>query len=241
MNGILQNRRENLNADLYSIDSSQFLFPVHTDIIAKAEATNNSIVKKVTDIVITLILFIAVFSWLFPLIILIIKITSKGPVFFKQERTGLNGQAILCYKFRTMTEGCKSVDTNGKFLQAVKNDPRITKVGRILRRTSLDELPQFWNVLKGEMSIVGPRPHPKELNEESILIIENYHLRNSVKPGITGLAQIKGYRGATHETGLMQERINYDIWYIKNWNIILDIKIIALTGYTVITGDENAY
>lgn len=241
MNGTLQNRRENINTAAYSIDASQFLFPVHTEVIYKAEITNNSMGKKVLDIVITLILFVTVFSWLFPLIILIIKITSKGPVFFKQERTGLNGQSIFCYKFRTMTEGCISVDTNGKFLQAVKNDPRITKVGRILRRTSLDELPQFWNVLKGDMSIVGPRPHPKELNEESDPIIENYHLRSSVKPGITGWAQIKGYRGATHEISLMQERINYDIWYIKNWNILLDMKIIALTGYTVLTGDENAY
>lgn len=207
----------------------------------RAEIANNSFFKRLLDIVFTTLLFVFVFSWLFPLIALIIKLTTKGSVFFRQERLGCNGQKIVCYKFRSMVIESRDIDHHGKFCQAIKNDPRVTKVGCFLRKTSLDELPQFWNVLKGEMSIVGPRPHPDALNRESEKVIKNYELRNYVRPGITGLAQVKGYRGGTPNQRMMQKRINYDLWYITNWDILLDVKIILLTFRHVFVGDENAY
>jgi putative colanic acid biosynthesis UDP-glucose lipid carrier transferase len=233
-------RRDNVSS-IYTFDNASVLYPVYASVSDRAEVANNSITKRIVDIVFTIILFCTVFIWLFPLIALIIKLTSKGPVFFAQQRTGLNGTSIYCYKFRTMEDGCKSVDHTGKYLQAVKNDPRVTRIGSILRRTSLDELPQFWNVLKGDMTIVGPRPHPEELNKECEGVIDKYELRYLIKPGITGVAQVRGYRGGTPNVHLMQARINHDIWYIRNWSILLDVKIMFLTGYTIFAGDENAY
>ena len=136
---------------------------------------------------------------------------------------------------------CGEVDENGKFRQATKHDPRVTKVGKFLRKTNLDELPQFWNVLKGDMSIVGPRPHPTPLNIESKDKIRLYMLRHLVKPGITGWAQVNGYRGSTENNELMQKRINHDVWYIENWSIWLDIQIIGLTVWNMMKGEKNAY
>ena len=135
----------------------------------------------------------------------------------------------------------KDVDENGKHKQASKNDPRITKIGKILRRTNLDELPQFWNVLKGQMSIVGLRPHPTPLNLESKDKVHLYMLRHLVKPGITGWAQVNGYRGETKDISKMQKRIDYDIWYIENWTFMLDIQIIFMTIWKMLKGDPNAY
>ena len=161
---------------------------------------------------------------------------------YRQERWGRNNKRFIAYKFRSMqVDECGEVDENGKFRQATKHDPRVTKVGKFLRKTNLDELPQFWNVLKGDMSIVGPRPHPTPLNIESKDKIRLYMFRHLVKPGITGWAQVNGFRGSTENHELMQSRINHDIWYIENWSIWLDVQIIGLTVWNMIKGEKNAY
>jgi len=197
--------------------------------------------KRSFDVVFTLLLFILVFSWLWPLLGFAIKITSPGPVFFKQERWGRNNEKFITYKFRSMKAGIKEVDENGKFKQATKDDPRVTKIGRFLRRTNLDELPQFWNVLKGDMSIVGPRPHPTPLNLESKNKVRLYMFRHLVKPGITGWAQVNGLRGETSDMSLMQQRIDFDVWYIENWTFMFDMQIISSTLWKMIKGDPQAY
>ena len=201
------------------------------------------LLKRTFDIVVTILLFIFVFSWLWPLIAIIIKLTSPGPVFFKQERWGRDNRHFITYKFRSMRNGqCSETDENGNYQQATKDDPRVTKIGRILRKTNLDELPQFWNVLRGgEMSIVGPRPHPTPLNLESKDKVRLYMLRHLVKPGITGWAQINGFRGETNDIDSMQKRIDHDVWYIENWSFWLDIQIMLLTVWNMIKGDPNAY
>lgn len=171
------------------------------------------------------------------LIALVIKATSKGPVLFKQYRTGINGKRFKVYKFRSMVvhdEGC------GGVTQAIRNDSRVTKVGAFLRRTSLDELPQFFNVLQGRMSIVGPRPHALTHNEYYKDLVESYMQRHKVKPGITGWAQVSGYRGETDTLEKMQKRVEYDLWYIDNWSFWLDIKIICLTIFKGFI-NKNAY
>lgn len=199
------------------------------------------IVKRGFDYLFTAILFLFLFSWLWPIIGLVIKLTSKGPVFFKQERHGRDNRPFKAYKFRSMRADSTDIDDKGKFIQASKDDPRITKIGKFLRKTNLDELPQFINVLKGEMSIVGPRPHPLKLNEESRTHVTAYMQRHFVKPGISGWAQVNGYRGETKEEGLMQKRIDHDIWYIDNWSFFLDIQIIIMTVWNMIKGDPRAY
>jgi len=197
--------------------------------------------KRILDLVITLISFIFLFSWIFPIISIFIKISSKGPIFFVQERWGRDNKRFKVIKFRSMVVESKDTDINGKYKQATKDDPRITKIGAFLRKTNLDELPQFINVLIGDMSLVGPRPHPGPLNEESRDKVKQYMLRHLVKPGITGWAQINGYRGETKDIRLMEKRVEYDIWYIENWNIWLDIQIIYLTLWNMVKGDPNAY
>jgi putative colanic acid biosynthesis UDP-glucose lipid carrier transferase len=167
---------------------------------------------------------------------MLIKLSSPGPVFFIQERTGLKGKKFKCYKFRSMK--CND-EANTK--QATKDDPRTTRIGRFIRRTSIDELPQFINVLKGDMSIVGPRPHPIPLHEKYYKNIKKYMVRHFVKPGITGLAQITGSRGETKEAGEMESRIKKDIWYIENWSVMLDMEIIIKTALVTIIGDKKAY
>jgi len=170
-----------------------------------------------------------------------IKLSSKGPVFFKQVRWGRDNIKFTAYKFRSMVTESKDVGRNGKYQQATKDDPRITSVGKFLRKTNLDELPQFINVLKGEMSIVGPRPHPEPLNLESKDHVKLYMLRHLVKPGITGWAQVNGLRGETKEIDLMQKRVEHDVWYIENWSFSTDIYIIFLTVWNMVKGDPNAY
>ena len=173
---------------------------------------------------------------------MLIKINSKGPVFYLQERWGINENKILCFKFRSMYFSSNNeIDLNGKFNQAKKNDIRITKVGSFLRKYNLDELPQFFNVLKGDMSVVGPRPHASLQNEEYKYLVDNYMLRHLVKPGITGWAQANGFRGETSEVWMMQKRIEYDIWYIENVNLWVDIQIILQTILNMIKGDSKAY
>lgn len=176
---------------------------------------------------------------LLPLFIVIgtsIKLSSPGPIFFKQPRLGLNGKKFNVYKFRSM----KIHNENGKVTQATVDDPRITKIGRFIRRTSLDELPQFINVLKGDMSVVGPRPHALQHNEMYADKLEMYMLRHRVKPGITGWAQIHGYRGETDTVDKMAKRVEFDLHYIQNWSLTMDIKIIVWTAFKGWTGN-NAY
>ena len=170
------------------------------------------------------------------LIAIAIKLDSPGPVIFKQARYGLNGQQFWVYKFRTMTVA----NRDAEIVQVSRHDPRVTRVGRILRRTSIDELPQFWNVLRGEMSVVGPRPHSVVHNEHYRKAVRRYMVRHKVKPGITGWAQVHGLRGETAELATMEERIRYDLEYIRNWSPWLDIQIIFMTIFMILR-DRNAY
>lgn len=205
------------------------------------DSIDNRMAKRMFDIFFSLLVVICVFSWLFPIIALLIKCTSRGPVLFKQERWGLNNKSITCWKFRTMRACSKDLNENGEYLQASKGDPRITSFGRFLRKTSLDELPQFLNVLKGSMSVVGPRPHPVPLNIESKDSVEKYMMRHWVKPGISGWAQVNGYRGETKALSSMKKRVQYDIWYIENWTFGLDLQIIVQTLVNIVKGEKNAY
>lgn len=196
---------------------------------------NNQIIKRLFDILFSGLVIILILSWLIPIIALVIKIDSRGPVFFKQKRAGKGNKPFNCLKFRTM------VIHQREFKQATKNDPRITRVGKFLRKTSLDELPQFINVLKGQMSIIGPRPHPIKLNEEFSPKIEKFMARHYIKPGITGLAQAKGFRGETQTEQLMRGRVKLDRFYIENWSFFLDVKIIFATVISLVKGDQQAY
>ena len=196
-------------------------------------------VKRFFDYVVSICFLLFIASWLFPLLAIIIKLTSPGPVLFKQERWGKKNKRIICYKFRSMI--VEKENGANSFKQAVRSDPRITAIGAILRKTNMDELPQFVNVLIGEMSIVGPRPHPTPLNIRSSNEIDRYLLRHLVKPGITGWAQIHGYRGNTQNQELMQKRVEHDIWYIENWSFSLDLSILVLTLLNMVKGDKNAY
>jgi len=199
------------------------------------------IYKRIMDVIISMCVIITIYPWLFPMVILAIKIDSRGKIFFVQERWGRDNKKFKLYKFRSMKNGTNDVDDNGRYAQAGPNDKRFTRVGRILRKTNLDEFPQFVNVLKGDMSLVGPRPHPSHLNIESKAIIKKYMQRHLAKPGLTGWAQVNGYRGETRNVELMQKRIDYDLWYIENWSVWLDIQIILLTAWLMLKGDKNAY
>lgn len=196
----------------------------------------NQLLKRSFDIVFSSFVILLILSWLYPIIALLIKITSKGPVLFKQQRSGLDNKEFVCYKFRSMTQ---SADADTK--QATKEDNRITVIGSFLRKTSLDEFPQFFNVFKGDMSIVGPRPHMLKHTKEYSALIKKYMVRQLVKPGITGAAQIRGYRGETKELNDMEGRIKWDVWYIENWTLLIDINIIFRTVFDFLKGDEKAY
>jgi putative colanic acid biosynthesis UDP-glucose lipid carrier transferase len=195
----------------------------------------NRLIKRSFDCVFSLFVIIFVFSWLFPILAILIKLESKGPVFFIQSRSGRGSTPFKCYKFRSM-----KVDSGG-FKQATKNDPRVTKLGRILRKTSLDELPQFFNVLIGNMSVVGPRPHPIKLDKEYMNLINSYMVRHLIKPGVTGWAQVIGLRGETRTVAAMHQRVEADVWYLENWSFLLDLKIIFITIWNGLTGDDNAF
>jgi putative colanic acid biosysnthesis UDP-glucose lipid carrier transferase len=192
--------------------------------------------KRAFDIVFSIAALMVVFPIVFLASALFIKLSSRGPIFFQQARTGEDGQTFICYKFRTMRE-----DRSAHLIQATKDDPRLTTVGRILRRTSMDELPQFWNVLKGEMSVVGPRPHMLKNTEDYRKIIAQYMVRHFVKPGLTGWAQVNGFRGSTRNPNAMQRRIEHDLYYIENWSFLFDLTIVARTIVSVLRGDKNAY
>jgi len=196
----------------------------------------NQFIKRSFDFVFSALVMTLILWWLIPIIGLLIKLDSNGPAFFKQKRHGKDNKPFTCYKFRTMV-----YDNEIEFKQAVKNDPRITKFGRFLRKTSLDEFPQFYNVLTGDMSIIGPRPHPIKLNNDFKPQISKFMLRHSVKPGITGLAQAKGYRGETNNLTLMKNRIKLDRFYVENWSLLFDLKIIVLTLNHLIRENDKAY
>ncbi len=196
----------------------------------------NRFVKRSFDIFVSAIFTICVFPTLFIVLGSIIKATSKGPIFFKQKRTGENGEDFTCLKFRTMT-----VNKDADEKQATKGDARVTKIGAFMRKTNLDEMPQFLNVLKGDMSIVGPRPHMLKHTEMYSHLIDKYMVRHFAKPGITGWAQVTGFRGETKDISDMEGRVKQDVWYIENWTFWLDLKIICKTIVNMVKGEEKAY
>ncbi|MFV5685825.1 undecaprenyl-phosphate glucose phosphotransferase [Flavobacterium sp. GB2R13] len=200
------------------------------------ELTFNLLLKKVFDICFSFLVIVLLFPWLFPILILLIKMDSSGPVFFKQKRSGRDNRAFVCLKFRTM-----KVNAAADKKQATLGDKRVTKVGALLRRSNMDELPQFFNVFWGTMSVVGPRPHMLKHTEQYSELINNYLVRHYAKPGITGWAQVNGFRGETKELIDMKDRVDHDIWYIENWSLLLDLKIIYRTVFNVFRGEENAY
>lgn len=200
------------------------------------QAAYNRFLKRVFDVFFASLVLVTIYPVLYVIVGILIKMSSPGPVFFKQKRTGLYGQVFFCYKFRTMRVNDKA-DT----MQALKNDPRKTRVGDFLRRTNLDEFPQFINVLKGEMSVVGPRPHMLKHTEQYSALIDRYMVRHLVKPGVTGWAQVTGYRGETRTLEQMEGRVKRDVWYIENWSFFLDLKIIVVTVLNMFRGEKNAY
>jgi putative colanic acid biosynthesis UDP-glucose lipid carrier transferase len=195
----------------------------------------NKIVKRMFDIVLSLLILAIVLPFV-PVLWLIIRSQSPGPLFFKQLRTGLDGKEFYCYKFRSM-----HVNEEADKVQATKDDPRKYPFGNLMRKMNIDELPQFWNVLRGDMSIVGPRPHMLAHTEQYSQLIEKYMVRHFVKPGVTGWAQVTGFRGETMELWQMEGRVKRDIWYMEHWNIWLDIRIIWMTFKTFFVHDKNAY
>ena len=201
----------------------------------------NRIIKRLFDFVFSILFFLFIGIWLLPVLAVLVKFTSRGPVLFRQIRWGLSNEQIVCYKFRTMSIDSADLDDSGNYAQAKINDPRITRLGKFLRKTSLDELPQFWNVMIGNMSVIGPRPHPVPLNMASIETVENYMLRHIVKPGISGWAQVNGYRGETKSTADMQKRVDHDLYYIHKWSLFFDIQIVLQTIINIFRGDQNAY
>ncbi len=192
--------------------------------------------KRLFDIVFSLIVIVFVLSWLTPILYVLIKRESKGSVFFKQVRDGLKGDSFICYKYRSM-----GVNERSEKDQTVKGDERITKIGKVIRKTSIDELPQFINVLKGEMSVVGPRPHMLSQSKLFKKIVDKYMVRHFVKPGITGLAQVKGFRGEIETDQDIINRVKYDLFYIENWSFVLDINIVIRTVLNVFKGETKAY
>ena len=200
------------------------------------DITANKIIKRAFDILFSIIIIVGVLSWLIPILAILIKSESKGSIFFKQKRNGLNYYEFICFKFRSMT-----LNEIADVEQVSKNDPRITKIGRFIRKTSIDELPQFFNVFLGDMSIVGPRPHMVSHTEMYAKKVDKFMVRHFIKPGITGLAQTNGFRGEVESEKDIINRVKYDIFYIENWSLIMDIKIIFQTVFNIFKGEDKAY
>lgn len=220
----------NLKLDYYGYIPIVSLRNIPLDIMA------NKVIKRTFDILFSVIIIVSVLSWLIPILALLIKSESKGPIFFKQKRNGLNYHEFDCFKFRSMTLN-KIADVE----QVSKNDPRITKIGRFIRKTSIDELPQFFNVFLGDMSVVGPRPHMVSHTEMYAKKVDKFMVRHFIKPGITGLAQTNGYRGEVESEKDIINRVKYDIFYLENWSLLLDIKIVFLTVLNAVKGEDKAY
>ena len=223
------NYRLNLKPERFG---NQTLF---TNFVEPLSNRSNRFIKRLFDIVVSIIILLVLLPFI-PIIAIIIKCQSPGPLFFKQERTGMNGKNFYCYKFRSM-----HVNKDADKVQATRDDPRKFAFGNFMRKTNIDEFPQFFNVLKGDMSIVGPRPHMLKHTEVYSGLINKYMVRHFSKPGITGWAQVTGYRGETEELWQMEERVRRDIWYIENWSFWLDIKIMAMTAWSIIKPDKKAY
>ncbi|MGO3706425.1 MAG: undecaprenyl-phosphate glucose phosphotransferase [Mesonia hippocampi] len=196
----------------------------------------NKFIKRAFDLALSTFVIVFILSWLTPILAIFIKLESKGPVFFRQKRNGLDYQEFFCYKYRSMQD-----NPEANLIQATKNDTRVTKVGKILRKTSMDELPQFINVFLGNMSVVGPRPHMVSHTHMYANRIDKFMVRHFIKPGITGLAQTSGYRGEVETDHDIISRVRYDIFYLENWSLLLDIKIIFQTVYNAVRGEEKAY
>jgi putative colanic acid biosynthesis UDP-glucose lipid carrier transferase len=200
------------------------------------DVTVNKVIKRVFDIIFSIIIIIGVLSWLTPILYIIIKTESKGPFIFRQKRNGLNYHEFYCYKFRSM-----NLNEIADLEQVSKNDIRITNVGKFLRQSSIDELPQFFNVLLGNMSVVGPRPHMVSHTEMYAKRIDKFMVRHFIKPGITGLAQSNGFRGEVATEKDIINRVKYDIFYLENWSLLLDLKIILQTVLNILKGEDKAY
>ncbi|OJV32020.1 MAG: hypothetical protein BGO29_00865 [Bacteroidales bacterium 36-12] len=213
----------NVDKDEYDVEYLNKVTIINPQLIPM-DSIENQIKKRIFDVVFSTIIITFVLSWLYPIIALLIKLSSKGPVLFVQQRTGVNKVTFDCYKFRSMAV---NVDADKK--QASNNDPRITKIGKFIRKSNIDELPQFFNVLKGDMSVVGPRPHMLARTEEYTKLIDDYLVRHYVKPGITGWAQVEGFRGETEQLWKMEKRVELDKEYINNWSLDWDIAIIWRT------------
>ena len=196
----------------------------------------NLFIKRSFDIFFSILVIIGILSWLTPLIGFLIKIESKGPVFFKQKRNGLDYKEFYCYKFRSMKP-----NPEAHLHQIRKGDPRVTRIGKFIRKTSIDELPQFINVLKGDMSVVGPRPHMVSHTHMYAEKIDKFMVRHFIKPGITGLAQVSGFRGEVEDDDFIKNRVKYDIYYLENWSILMDIRIVFRTVFDALRGDDKAY
>lgn len=210
--------------------------PIIKPMTEPLESINNRIIKRAFDIAFSLVVIIGVLSWLTPILALLIYFQDRGPVFFKQKRSGYKNQEFMCFKFRSMT-----VNKQADIQIATRNDLRITKLGAFLRKSSIDELPQFINVLKGEMSVCGPRPHMVSQTFLYSEEVRKYMVRHFVMPGITGWAQVMGARGEISRKEDMENRVEKDIYYIQNWSLLLDLKIIFLTVFNVFKGDKQAY
>ncbi|HNG62440.1 MAG TPA: undecaprenyl-phosphate glucose phosphotransferase [Ferruginibacter sp.] len=196
----------------------------------------NRIKKRALDLVVSSLVIILILSWMIPILGLLILLESRGPIFFGQLRTGKDKKTFRCLKFRSMRAN-KDADLK----QATRNDSRVTRIGKFIRKTSLDEFPQFLNVFKGEMSLVGPRPHMLKHTDDYSQVVDDYMVRQFLKPGITGWAQINGYRGEITNPEQIRMRVNKDLWYLENWSLWLDIKIMFLTVYHVLRGNQNAF
>ncbi|MFV5690793.1 undecaprenyl-phosphate glucose phosphotransferase [Flavobacterium sp. LT1R49] len=220
---------KNLKIDYYDF------FPVLSLNKTMLHEPSTKVFKRIFDIVFSITIIVFLLSWLIPLLAILIKLESRGPVFFKQGRPGIDENEFFCYKLRSMKIN-KKTET-----EASKNDPRVTRIGKFMRKTSMDEMPQFLNVLLGDMSVVGPRPHLWAQNKVYGNKVKKYMVRHYVKPGITGLAQVKGFRGEIETEGDMINRIKFDVFYIENWSLILDLKIIFQTVVNIFKGEEKAY
>lgn len=198
----------------------------------------NKFIKRGFDVVFSLFVVVFIMSWISIILFVLIKLDSKGPLFYRHKRHGINYKEFYCYKYRSLKT---TKEEKGTYVK--EGDVRVTKIGKFLRRTSLDELPQFINVLKGEMSVVGPRPHMLSYTEAYSKVVDKYNFifRHNVKPGITGLAQISGFRGEVEFDTDIINRIKYDVFYIENWSLLLDIKIIIQTLVNIVKGEKKAY
>ncbi|AKD57059.1 sugar transferase [Spirosoma radiotolerans] len=219
-----------------SLSNTKPYIDAEDDVFVSSVDEQSMLGKRLFDVAFSLMVCLFVLSWLIPILGMAIRLNSPGPILFVQLRTGRGGRQFRCFKLRTMVSRPETV-----FQQATKNDPRITKLGQVLRKTNLDELPQFLNVLLGDMSVVGPRPHPIPLDAQHWYTLPNYPERYIVKPGITGLAQVRGCRGETDTLQKMEHRVRLDRWYIARQSLGLDLKICWWTIAKTLQGDEKAH